>query len=112
MQSLWANKDHKNMFLRSRDSRVSRGRGKNKDKRNRAKSIISKCDKNFYAYKIEIRLYAKLKGLKQHWAYHTYADRHGIDKNMYNWQKIVFDKLKELEHENNFTYEETKNVRS
>jgi len=60
----------------------------------------------------ELRLYAKLKGLKQHWAYHTYADRHGIDKNMYNWQKIVFDKLKELEHKNNFTYEETKNVRS
>ena len=52
----------------------------------------------------ELRLYAKIKGMKVGWALHQYAERHSIDKGM-DWHIKVNMKLAELEKENNQEYE-------
>jgi DNA repair protein RadD len=52
----------------------------------------------------ELRLYAKIKGMKNGWALHQYAERHGIPKNDH-WHIHVNNILSQLEKENNQDYE-------
>lgn len=47
----------------------------------------------------ELRLYAKIKGMKNGWALHQYAERHSIPKND-NWHIHVNNILSQLEKEN------------
>ena len=52
----------------------------------------------------ELRLYAKIKGMKNGWALHQYAERHNIPKTD-NWHIHVNNILSQLEKENNQEYE-------
>lgn len=52
----------------------------------------------------ELRLYAKIKGMKAGWALHQYAERHGIAKD-FNWHIAINNTLSQLESEYKHLYE-------